>query len=182
MPEQNITSWCLGNSQLMFSGQWTLELQISMTLNPAEWQWEDPIPGLLPQGWPQCHTSVLPVDTPARSSPSLPLLYRPFLFIRWCLHLNIFKTCLKVTSHIVLEATLFQYNIILTKDPIPNEDLLSYKMPGNWGMPSNGIQAVTVASQVQTRNLPAFLSLYWGNIKPNSTSLSGNKKWRGSEN
>lgn len=26
-----------------------------------------------------------------------------------------FKTCLKVTSHIVLEATLFQYSIILTR-------------------------------------------------------------------
>lgn len=102
--------------------------------------------------------------------------------MRWCLHLNIFKTCLKVTSHIVLEATLFQYNIILTKDPIPNEDLLSYKTPGNWEMPFDGIQTVTVASQVQTRNLPAFFSLYRGNIKPNSTSLSGIKKRRGSEN
>ena len=82
----------------------------------------------------------------------------------------------------MLEATLLQYNIILIKDPIPNEDLLSYKRPGNLGMPFNGIQAVAVTSQVQIRNLPAFLSLYLGNINPDSTSISGNKKRRDSEN
>lgn len=135
-----------------------------------------------PHPWlPSTPLCSLWTHQPGHCHPCL-CYHRPFLSTRWWLHLTVFKTCLKVTGRIMLEATLFQYNIILIKDPIPNEDLLSYKRPGNLGVPFNGIQAVAVTSQVQIRNLPAFLFLYLGNINPDSTSLSGNKKRRGSEN
>lgn len=143
---------------------------MSVTLDPAELEGEDPIPSLLPQGLSGTPLCSLWTHQLGHCHPCL-CHHGPFLSIHWWLPLDVFKTCLKVTSHIVLEATLIQYNLILTKDPIPNEDLLSYKWPGSLGMLPNAIETVTVTSRAQTKDLPDFLSLCLCGISPGSTSL-----------